>query len=672
MSSPALNNTENSRASRAPFAAAVSFLVMIAGGAFIFLSAQQTAEPVPPKFETPAQTAQSAENDAKTAPIAQVNVKPNEIESTPSANEASAKDQKVTALDDTILGVSKREVLPLSPTASVGTERSGTTLEDAPAPTLIQTAGVAPTLAPEKKWTFSEAASRSDGFAPSLSPAKVEAFEAAARIASLTPSVSPRTETRQSPATAHNAIIDTAASTQSNQGVVAAAPPAEPTQTAALPLEDKIRTTIDVAHTAPQDLTVEEALIAPPLPFFLSLERDVTKAPTTVSVSLKKGENFVDALKRAGVRANDRNEAASAFGKLQNLRRLRPGQTFTLTVAQPNQTLFQIVSDDAGDQHLVDLNFRADAETRIILTKKIEGGFDAEKADVPLTTKLMNIEGDIKGSLYLSAKEQGAPDRAIANLANAFAYDVDFQREIFGGDEFEAIFEVKYDDEGKLVSSGDILYARLKWRGKTKEKGYYRFASANGGSKADFFDANGQSAKRLLMKTPIDGARLSSGFGTRKHPILGYRKAHKGVDFAARRGTPIYAAGDGVVERANRFGSFGNYIKIRHSNGYKTAYAHLKGFKKGIRAGKRVEQGDVIGYVGTTGRSTGPHLHYEVHYKGKQVNPQRLKIATGVTLKGADLKKFETVRNKIDALRAAPQPDIELVAKEDNNESDAL
>jgi len=387
---------------------------------------------------------------------------------------------------------------------------------------------------------------------------------------------------------------------------------------------------------------------------------------------LSKGETFVDALKRAGVRATDRNDAALEFGKLQNLRRLRPGQAFALTLAEPNKTIFQLYTEEEDEfsQHLVAMKFRADPESRILLNRDAKGKFLAEKTAVKITRELMTIKGNIEGSLYVSAKAQGAPDRAIANLANAFAYDVDFQREIFGGDEFEAIFEVNYDDEGQLVSSGDILFARLKWRGKVKEKGYYRFASKNGGSKADFFDREGQSAKRLLMKTPIDGARLSSGFGTRKHPILGYRKAHKGVDFAARRGTPIYAAGDGVVERANRYGSFGNYIKIRHSNGYKTAYAHLKGFRKGIRAGKRVEQGDVIGYVGTTGRSTGPHLHYEVHLRGKQVNPQKLKIATGVELKGEELKRFKTARDEIDRMRTLSESDIELVAnKKDNDQA---
>lgn len=398
----------------------------------------------------------------------------------------------------------------------------------------------------------------------------------------------------------------------------------------------------------------------------LALVKDLARDPQDVRVRLSRGENFVDALKRVGVSAEDANTAAYAFGRHHNLRRLLPGQEFALTLGWPNQTLFQQASaEDEAQTKLLRLEYRADAENRVIVRRAPNGEMTAEKKTVPLTTRVMSVAGRINGSLYMSAKSVGAPDEVIANLADAFAYDVDFQREIFGGDEFEAIFEVKYDDMGKLVSAGDILYARLKWRGRSREKGYYRFDDESG-DRVEFYDATGQGAKRLLMKTPIDGARLSSGFGTRKHPILGYRRAHKGVDFAANRGTPIKAAGDGIVERANRYGSFGNYIRIRHANGYKTAYAHLHGFARGIRAGKRVRQGDIIGYVGTTGRSTGPHLHYEVHLNGNAVNPQRLKIATGKKLAGAELDRFRIQRDIIDAMRM-PEAEREALYAQDSS-----
>ncbi|MBB5519152.1 M23 family metallopeptidase [Amphiplicatus metriothermophilus] len=409
----------------------------------------------------------------------------------------------------------------------------------------------------------------------------------------------------------------------------------------------------------------------PPPPLAAAYAGDATDGPRMVVVALKKGEAFVDALKRAGVRAEDRNAAAYAFGKHQNLRMLRPGQEFALRVAEPNRTIFQIATEGPGETHLLGLEYRPDPENRIVLARNAEGGFDAEKNFVNLTTRLVAVHGRIEGSLYLSAKAVGAPDEIIAGLADMFAYDVDFQREIFGGDEFEAIFEARYDERGELAGIGDILYGRLNWRGRTKEKGYYYFADYDGG-KGGYFDRAGQSARRLLMKTPVDGARLSSGFGTRRHPILGYAKAHKGVDFAAPRGTPIKAAGDGVVERAGPYGGFGNYIRIRHANGYQTAYAHLHAIRRGVRAGARVRQGEIIGYVGSTGRSTGPHLHYEVHQNGKAVNPQTLKIATGETLKGAALEAFKAVRDRIDAMRLPPEPPSGLLARDDAEGKSAL
>ena len=188
--------------------------------------------------------------------------------------------------------------------------------------------------------------------------------------------------------------------------------------------------------------------------------------------------------------------------------------------------------------------------------------------------------------------------------------------------------------------------------GQLAKREFYRFTTEDDGL-TDFYDANGEAARKFLMKTPINGARLSSHYGKRKHPVLGYTKLHKGTDFAAPRGTPIYAAGNGVIERASRWSSYGNYIRIRHANGYKTAYAHLNGYAKGIKSGKRVKQGDVIGYVGTTGRSTGPHLHYEVLVNGKQVNAMRLDLPTGRKLTGDMLEQFKAEKARIDAIRAA-------------------
>ena len=212
-------------------------------------------------------------------------------------------------------------------------------------------------------------------------------------------------------------------------------------------------------------------------------------------------------------------------------------------------------------------------------------------------------------------------------------------------------FEVARDHKGEIVKAGDLLYTSFTPRGKAME--YWLFEDADG--EENYYDADGKTAKRKLRATPINGARLSSSFGRRRHPILGYRKMHSGVDFAAPTGTPIMAAGSGVVERANRYGSFGNYIRIRHTDGYKTAYAHLNGFARGIKKGTRVRQDQVIGYVGTTGRSTGPHLHYEVHLNGKKINPRRLSQLSGKPISKSRLPAFETRRAEIEAQRSTSE-----------------
>jgi len=212
-------------------------------------------------------------------------------------------------------------------------------------------------------------------------------------------------------------------------------------------------------------------------------------------------------------------------------------------------------------------------------------------------------------------------------------------------------FEVARDRKGEIIKSGDLLYTSFSPRGKMLE--YWLYEDAKG--RENFYDAEGKTAKRKLRATPINGARLSSSYGRRKHPILGYRKMHAGVDFAAPRGTPIMAAGSGTVERANRYGSFGNYIRIRHTDGYKTAYAHLSKFARGIRAGKYVKQDQIIGYVGTTGRSTGPHLHYEVHLNGKKINPRRLSQLSGKPLAKSEMAAFKKRRNEINAQRERAQ-----------------
>ncbi len=406
-----------------------------------------------------------------------------------------------------------------------------------------------------------------------------------------------------------------------------------------------------------QDTLTNTALLGNTYAFSQIPEGDLNASTTSHTAYLLKGESFVDLLKRSGIRRTDRNGVTSELGKHIKLRRLQAGLKMELTTSPPNQTWFQAsISDDNPSDYLLALKIRTDDEKILKLKRQRDGTYTAVLTPIQMTKRLQTASGSIDGNLYVSMRKQGAPDEVIHNLANIFAFDVDFQRDIFRGDGFETIYEVWYDEDGNVARGGEILFAKLDWRGRSKNKGYYLYSPQTKTMQPDYFDAKGQSARRLLMKTPIDGARLSSRFGPRKHPILGYRKTHKGVDFAARRGTPIKATGDGVIERSNRYGSFGNYIRIRHANGYKTAYAHLKGFSRGIKKGKRVRQGDIIGYVGTTGRSTGPHLHYEVHHKGHAVNPQKLKIATGIKLNGKALNNFKARRDIINRLRKPVEP----------------
>ena len=236
----------------------------------------------------------------------------------------------------------------------------------------------------------------------------------------------------------------------------------------------------------------------------------------------------------------------------------------------------------------------------------------------------------------------------MVDFARIFGFEIDFQRDIRKNDIFQIVYDKYVDDDGELQKNGEIIYAYMKNKGR--EIALYRFEDQKGIT--GYYQTNGKSIEKALMKTPINGARLSSTYGMRKHPILGYNKMHRGTDFAAPKGTPIMASGSGIIEMAKWNGAYGKYIRIRHNSKYKTAYAHLNGYARGIKRGVKVRQGQIIGYVGSTGRSTGPHLHYEVLVNGKRRNSQRLKLPSGRTLKGEDREKFEISRIKIDVMRS--------------------
>ena len=283
------------------------------------------------------------------------------------------------------------------------------------------------------------------------------------------------------------------------------------------------------------------------------------------------------------------------------------------------------------------------SNTSKIEIRKIQNNFLVKENILQLYKKEVVVRNVIKNNLYSSAVDVGVEPNIIVEFARIYGFEVDFQRDIRKGDWFEILYEKFEDDNNKVRDTGKIIYASMFVNGE--EINLYNFKDNND---EEYYNIKGKSITKSLMKTPINGARLSSSYGMRKHPILGYNKMHRGTDFAAPSGTPIMASGSGTVTRARWCGGGGNCVKIKHNSTYETIYAHMKAFAKGIKEGRKVRQGQVIGYVGSTGMSTGPHLHYEVVVNGKKVNSQRLKLPSGKVLKGAAREKFELERIKID------------------------
>lgn len=364
-------------------------------------------------------------------------------------------------------------------------------------------------------------------------------------------------------------------------------------------------------------------------------------APVTlIARTVPRGGTLAGVLDDAGVDRVQAARAIAALGNVFNLRQLRVGEEINIYLENSAE----------NDTILRGLSFRPDIDRSITVARTFDSGYRARETTAEFRSEMVRATGSITTSLYVDALNSGATDRVVVELATVLGYAIDFQRSIHPGDEFDILFERFVDEEGDTARTGDILYARYDGRGEPMD--FFRFQTDDG--LVGYYSAEGESAQRLLMLTPINGSRLSSHFSrARRHPILGYTRRHNGTDFAAPRGTPIMAAGNGIVERANRFGSFGNYIRLRHANGFQTAYAHLNGFARGIRAGTRVTQGQIIGYVGTTGRSTGPHLHYEVHLNGNPVNPMTLDLPTGRQLNDDEIPAFFAERDRILAVRDA-------------------
>lgn len=359
------------------------------------------------------------------------------------------------------------------------------------------------------------------------------------------------------------------------------------------------------------------------------------REPFSVPLTVNKGDTLMKMLVKAQVPRAEAHEAVQALKDVYNPRDLLPGTNIELN--------FLSGGEETNKPSFLGLNFEPSVE-RLVSVARTWAGFQADEVKRPLKNEVTRVAGTITNSLYEDAAKAGLPATVVAEIIRAFSYDVDFQRDIQPNNRFEVMFDRMVDLDGRTARNGKVLYAELTLGNVTHR--IYRF-TAPGGS-VDYYNAKGESIRKALLRTPVDGAKLTSSFGKRMHPILGYTVQHKGVDFGAVSGTPILAAGSGTVAEAGWKGSYGRYVRIKHSSGYSTAYAHLSQFGRNIKAGSRVSQGEVIGYVGATGRVTGPHLHYEVMLNDKQINPLSAKIATGQKLEGKLLAAFNAEKGNLE------------------------
>ena len=363
------------------------------------------------------------------------------------------------------------------------------------------------------------------------------------------------------------------------------------------------------------------------------------QGPYDVTLKISKGDTLMSVLVTAGIDKPQAHALIELLKKHFDPATLKPHHEIYLTYMKDKK--------DPSQKNVESLYFRPAMDVEFWISSTDQGEFVFEKHDIKLDKVFREARGKISTSLYADAGREGVPTKILHQMLQAFSYDVDFQRDFHPEDEFGLLYEMNADEDGVREEPGELLYAFIFLKKKNKMIPLYSFTLKNGSR--SFYTQHGESVKKGLLRTPIDGARISSPFSkNRRHPILGYTRAHKGVDFAAPQGTPIMASGDGMVVQVGPYASYGNYILLRHTTEFSTAYAHLSRFAKGLRAGKAVKQGQIIGYVGSTGSSTGPHLHYEVLRHNVQINPATVKMMPAAKLGGAELQAFKKVKDTID------------------------
>ena len=355
-----------------------------------------------------------------------------------------------------------------------------------------------------------------------------------------------------------------------------------------------------------------------------------------IEYQIKQGDSLLKILNNFSINDQEIKKVTEIFNK-NNINKIRQNQVINLTLVNTGK-----------DKEILNILIPLSPTKKLEIYKNTKNNSFAKREIVTNLKKIIVLkEGTIKSSLYKSATKEDISPNIIVEFARLYGFQIDFQRDIRKNDSFQIVYEIYVDENGKIFENGKIVYANLILRGQYNQLYYFPKKNYDG-----HYDENGKSVKKALMKTPINGARLSSSFGMRKHPILGYNKMHRGTDFAAPEGTPIMASGDGVITKAGWCGGGGNCVKIKHNRTYQTVYAHMKNFSSLAIPGNRVKQGQIIGYVGSTGMSTGPHLHYEVIENGKKINSQLLKLPPGKSLEGNNRKQFEIVRIKTDVLKS--------------------
>ena len=390
-------------------------------------------------------------------------------------------------------------------------------------------------------------------------------------------------------------------------------------------------------------LSADAAIALETRAFAMAARRDGFTRPIDVPVSVPVGGNLLDAIMHTGVSASEANAAVSLLAQSIDVIDLKKSVTLQAAIAKP-------LNDALAQPQLLGLTIRTSPAKQLTLSKSADGAMRLRPLEEPVRDERRVVTGRIEGSIYTSALALGVTPAVTSEVYKLFAHKFDFERDFRSDDRFKLVFDRKVTESGRTVAAGNLLFAEIEAKGTVTR--FYNFQRA-GQSRTEFFDATGKNIKGFLMATPVSGARSSSGFGMRLHPIMGFMKMHTGIDFAAQTGTPILAAGNGIVTEARWNGGYGRWVRLNHTQGWDTGYAHMSAVT--VRPGQRVSQGDVIGYVGTTGRSTGPHLHFEVWHNGRPIDPKSARVPQGTILSGNDLTQFRARKRDIDKIIAGAE-----------------